>query len=80
MNRYCSKEILRISKTKAKNIYNNVDVYILPHLINPDNMWMPPTLIPKNEDFTTFINNYSHYNCNAETGRYCAFYVDNIGG
>lgn len=79
MNRYCNDSILRISKTKAKRLYDKIDVYLLPHKLNPDNMFMPPTMIPKNEDFYSFLNSYSYYNCNSGTGRYCAFYVDNIG-
>ena len=78
MNRFCSNDILRISKTKAKNLYDKIDVYVLPHKLNPDNMWMPPTMIPKNEDFYSFLNSYTYYNCNGETGRYCAFYVDTV--
>ena len=64
MNRYCSKDFIRISKTKAKGIYQKVDVYVLPHKLNPDNMFMSSAMIPKNEDFNNFLNSYNYYNCN----------------
>lgn len=33
------------------------------------------TVVARNKDFNTVVNAFTYYNCNAETGRYPAYYV-----
>ena len=73
----------RIHKAKAKSLYR------IPVNMRPDNMFMPAMpfsnrLSNDNDNgmfgnvasiFEKRVNAYSYYNCNAETGKYPAFYI-----
>lgn len=36
------------------------------------------TTVARNRDFETVVNAFAFYNCNAETGKYPAFYVKEV--
>lgn len=64
----------RVTKDKAKTFFENgKNIYILPCNVNPNNMWIKPVCIEG--PFDEFVNAYTYYNCNKETGEYVSFYV-----
>lgn len=80
----------RIHKAKAKSLYRQGNtVYMIPVNMRPDNMFMPAMpfsnrLSNDNDNgmfgnvastFEKRVNAYTYYNCNAETGKYPAFYI-----
>ena len=73
-------DMLRISKPKAKRLYESgMRVDIVPCNFRPDNGFLPASPIPPNVDFETYVRDYSIYNCTCtETGKYPAFYVKDI--
>ena len=68
----------RVSKPRARNLYNQGhDVYIIPCNAHPENFWIQPVKMLRNDE-TTFdkvVNTFSYYNCNSELGYYPAFYI-----
>lgn len=72
-----TKHFKRITKTAARKIYEaNGDIYVCPHKVNPENSWgllLGPMLGTR--PFDDMIANATWYNCNAELGRYLAFYI-----
>lgn len=69
----------RVSKPRARNLYNQGhDVYMIPCNIHPENWWMPPVKMLRNNE-TTFdrvVNTFCYYNCcNNDLGYYPAFYI-----
>lgn len=84
---YFGEEITRVNKVKARTYWEDCKtVYVLPCKMNPDNMWgMAGLLLPEEEeegmfffrpsDFDKLVNEYEHYYCTTETGKYAAFYV-----
>jgi len=64
------------NKTQAKKLFDaGVEVYAMPCKLNPASPWNTPMLI--RNDISTWDNQLAtieYYNCNAETGRYLAFY------
>lgn len=79
-------KVVRISKTIARNLFEQgVDILFIPCNIRPDNMWglgvwNSPDIWGNSETFDSLVDCYEIYNCNSETGRYCAYYteVENI--
>ena len=70
----------RISKRHAARLYNQgKTVYLLPCKLHPASPWACPAGVQRrpgsNRTLEDFSARYSHYNCNAETGRYPAYYV-----
>ena len=72
----------RIDRRKAAAAYNNgLDVLFIPCNLNPVNnfynlgIWENKALDGQYRDFTALVNAFEYYNCNAETGRYTAFYI-----
>lgn len=84
-NRYISnngKTLKRISKTRAKTLYNQGNkVLFIPCKLNPFNMWglgiwENNQLDGQFETFEKLANAFEYYNCNSETGKYIAFYIE----
>lgn len=67
----------RISKTKARNAYNSGEcVFVSPCNLRPDSMFGTVCQIPENENFDTFVDRFTVYNCTCtETGRYASFWI-----
>lgn len=72
-----TKNYKRIHGNTARMLHKDTDtvVFCLPCNMNPENVWMHPSPIDKEEDFKKFVNHYSFYNCNSETGQTVAFYI-----
>lgn len=73
----------KINKTKARNLFNKGQRVILcPCKTRVDNHWAISCPIAKDyqscqgKDFDTIVSLYEDFNCNAELGRYSAFYID----
>lgn len=71
----------RVDKRVARKLYNEgKDVLFVPCNMRPDNSW-GLGILENCENcgnvgwtFDELVENYIWYNCNAETGRYVAFY------
>lgn len=77
MNEYRGQTFTRISKAAAKKMYERGEnVYICACKMNPEGHWFHAVWIhPEPEQtFEQFVNAYTYYNCNYETGYYPAFY------
>jgi len=82
--------LTRISKAEARKRFNNGEIVRLaPNLANLASPWIRGGAAICNKDFThnattarlagafdTLVNQFQHYNCNAELGRYVAFYKE----
>lgn len=74
----------RISKATARRMWeNNQDFIIVPCKLRPTGFGAMFTRCDCYEEdwgdrrpFDTFINEFTFYNCNRETGTYPAFYVE----
>lgn len=71
----------KITKTEVKRIMKkegNIRVGLLPCKMSPNGVWMSPTwlTISSVEELDKWINEYSYYNCNAETGKRVSYYLD----
>ena len=67
-----------VSKAKAVSLFNNGQkVYALTSKLNPENMWMKPSLISSEWETSIdgFVNAYRYYNCNKECGMGVKFYI-----
>ena len=70
-----------ITKAQARKLFHSgYTIYTLPNNLNPYNKWVTPYAFDKTttEDFDQFLNSYSYYNCNSETGRSLRFYKEVI--
>ena len=61
-NRY-----VRITKSRARNLYTKKAVYVCPVNLRPFGPWSGAVLINSEEDFDVFVNEVELYNCNSET-------------
>ena len=82
-------EKIKSIKTAKKLFDKGTLIRIVPHKINPNNVWGLYADIKKLEsasiqvmdevrycsDFDFIITNYSYYNCNYENGNYLHFYL-----
>lgn len=73
-------ELKRVNKRTARKIYRNGGtLFVLPCKMRFDNWWHQPLEMSRkklcDDDFDTVVNCYEYYNCNAETGKYCAYYL-----
>lgn len=65
----------RITKTKARKIYENGGgVYIIPAKCYPAGVWVSAMVLPNGRAFDSVVNEYTYYNCNNFLGKYPAFY------
>ena len=78
------------SITTAKKLFEaGTKIRIVPHKINPNNVWGLYADIKKIDsvplesiydikyynDFNRIVNDFRYYNCSNETGLYCSFYL-----
>lgn len=79
-NKECN--VIQVSKTKAKNAFNNgKNVWLHPCLMRLNNVWQSPYCFNKakyndNPSFDTIINSYKYYNCNNQLGTYPIFFIE----
>lgn len=72
----------RINKTTARKLWENGGNFIIvPCKCSPRGLGALYTIcdLGKQEreiSFETFINSFTFYNCNSETGRYPAYYIE----
>ena len=75
----------RINKRKARNLYYSstcsecTSIYVVACNVRPvDNMMVPPFVLTFDRferSFDSFVDEFEHYNCNHQLGRYAAFYI-----
>ena len=75
------KRYRKVTKPTAKKLFEKgEDILVCACKMNPSSLWRPFTVANKRNswycDFEKFINEFTFYNCNAETGRYPHFYVE----
>lgn len=79
MNRYTANGYTRISKARARKLWDlGETVYACPCKLRPGTPWHVETAIhpvPHATLDTLLLPLLWHSSCNAETGRYLAFYV-----
>lgn len=83
-NKECN--VIQVTKTKAKNAFNNdKNVWLHPCLMRLNNVWQKPycfnrkSLETKYNDtpnFDTIINHYKYYNCNNQLGTYPIYFIE----
>lgn len=72
------KEYVRISKSKAKRLFESgKTIFLFPVNMNINSMWACPTSIRAKEDikFNDYIYAFIYYNCCPELGEYPKFFV-----
>ena len=74
----------KITKTDIKRLIKkegSVRVGLLPSKISPEGIWMSPTwlTISSEAELEKWTNEYSYYNCNAETGKRVSYYLNEAG-
>lgn len=72
--------MIKVNKTVARKAYDeDRAVFIIPNKINPISHFGRIMLCKMEKDnftdFDKFINAYSYYNCNPETGNGIAYYI-----
>lgn len=85
MNKISVGGFTRITRKEARKRYNAGEVIRMCAVkLSPVNMWgcfadcCREALSPRSREFDTVVNAFTFYNCNAETGRYPAFYVKGV--
>ena len=85
-------KLIRVTRKAAEKAYNEGKaIYLLPCKMRLNNMWINPykaikgeyrpleegytTVVPRS-DFDSLENCFTYYNCNNETGRYIAWYIE----
>lgn len=70
---------IRVDKTAARRLYKTGQenrLYFCPVNLNPESPWGLLWNAPNNDiPFDQLVTEYEYYNCDAERGRYPAFYV-----
>ena len=76
-------EYVRVNKPTARKMYNyGLTVNLLPCKVSTNRIWIRPYTINKAESeysenqFDRTVIAFQFYNCNAETGYYPSFYVN----
>lgn len=66
----------KVNKAVARKLFRHgVEVYVLPCKCRFENEWVRPFLLQKTDTFDRIVSEYEYYNCNAELGYYCSYYV-----
>lgn len=77
MNEFQNDKVRKVNKSVARNLFREgVDVYVLPCKVRYDNPWIQPYLLQRTDTFDRIVSEYEYYNCNAEVGYYCSYYVE----
>ena len=80
----------RITKPKARKMFNNGEtITIVPHKVNPKNVWGIGMAIQEDKvsnlihnqtygthGFDWTVDRYTEYNCCYESGYYVAYYIE----
>ena len=80
MNKVETKNYRRISKAKARKLYDmGIDILVVPCKLSPENPWGIGVTTNghywNGAEFDRFLNEFIWYNCqNTEWGKYPAFY------
>lgn len=92
---YGNKELKRVNKTKARNLFNKgIDIHIIPcnashtygsfvcNVTHQQMHGMFWTTISNKQDYTfdEIVNQMEYYNCNNEIGLYLCYYVEEKEG
>lgn len=82
MKKYHFSNLERITKTRARKLYNSGnDVLFIPCKLNPENnfynlgIWQNQNLQGQYKEFEELLNAFEYYNCRPDTGKYTAFYI-----
>lgn len=82
MTRYTIDGYIRISKTRARQLYDSGEpVYICPVKLRPGAPWHPETQILKSRTgaaFEELTNAATFYTCSPASGSYLAYYVREV--
>ena len=82
MRTYTHDTFTRVQKRTARRLYNEGrTIYALPCNMHPDNVWQAPAPLPPADDPTDFgkvTNVFEYYNCDAERGKYTAYYIKEL--
>ena len=73
----------RVTKKQARAAYDNgLTIMLCPVKMRPFTQWHFEQYASKDsgDTFDAAVNSFEYYNCNSETGRYTAFYVQVCGG
>ena len=68
----------RVTKKQALAAYDSgLTVLLCPVKMRPFTPWHLEAYVDKSSgcEFNTQANSFEYYNCNSETGRYTAFYI-----
>lgn len=72
----------QVQKRTARKLFQEGEtIYLLPCNMRFDSVWQSPLAISNDVSrslgytFDQLCNNYEHYNCDSERGRYVRFYV-----
>ena len=71
----------KIDKRTARKMFNNgKKIMFIPCKLNPCSIWNCGVWHQLSDgvthDFDTFCNAVAFYNCNSETGKYLAYYIN----
>lgn len=70
----------KVNKTKAKKLFESgKTILFIPHKLNPASPWsmgMEVSADSTDCSFNELCNAIAYYNCNTETGKYLAYYVE----
>ena len=74
------KRVMAAQVKAAIRNYGKWEGYILPCKANPRSPWFDGVakVTLTAENFKKFIGEFEYYNCNAELGRYAAFYEETV--
>ena len=69
----------RVNKTRAEKLFKGGEtILFIPCKLNPTSPWSIGVEVNTNStdcSFNELCNAITYYNCNAETGKYLAYYV-----
>ena len=70
----------RVSKVKAKKVYDNGGrVIVMPCNFNIQSPWSPLIVLTGDgSSFESVINATEYYNCNNEAGKYLKYYLETV--
>ena len=84
MNQVRVNGYVRISKQKARRLYDNGEnIYLLPCKVSPASEWIRPyqanDYLEYQRSFDRVLASFEYYNCQYnELGKYPAFYIKEI--
>lgn len=71
-----SKTYKRVTKKTARRLHNEgVSLVVVACNLRPFTPWHCEGVMSADDEFDTFVNSYTYYNCTNETGYYPSYYV-----